>query len=133
MAQVQFGTGIVLIAHLLSQLIHFLWQDRDATTHFVVTHFRDQHLFADLITVSRVADAVIGQTAAHLVDRHVVLLRNVRDRFIELLIGHFNTHFLTHLQHYLIHDQTLEDLMTQRGVIWKLLTCFARIELHRLH
>ncbi|MNT36873.1 hypothetical protein D3C72_1729820 [compost metagenome] len=133
MAQVQLSAGIVLVAHLLRQLIHFLRQDRYAATHFVVAHFGDQHLFADLVAVGRIADPIVGQTAAHLIEGHVVLLRNVGDRFIELLIGHLHTHFLTHLQHDLIHDQTLEDLMTQRRVIWKLLTCFTRIELHRLH
>ena len=54
MAQVKFGAGIVLVAYLLRQGIHFLRQDGDAATDFVVTHFRDGHLFADLATIGRI-------------------------------------------------------------------------------
>ena len=133
MAQVQLCARIVLVTHLFCQRVHFLRQDRDATTDFIVTHFRNQHLFTDLVAVGGVADAVIGQTTAHLIQRHVVLLCDVSDGLIELLVSHLHAHFLTHLQNDLIHDQSFQDLMAQRGVIRKLLTCFARIELHRFH
>ena len=38
-AQVKFSAGIILITHLFRQGIHFLRQDGDAATDFIVTHF----------------------------------------------------------------------------------------------
>ena len=133
MAQVQFCAGIILVTHLFCQSIHFLRQNSDAAAYFIVTHFRNQHLFADLITVGGIADAIMGQTTAHLIHAHVVLLRDVSDRLIELRVTDFHPHFLTHLQDNLIHDQTFQDLVAQRCVIRKLLPCFARVELYRFH
>jgi hypothetical protein len=132
-AQVQLGAGVVLVANLFGQRFHFLRQHGDATTHFVVTHFRNQHLFTDLVTVGVVVDAVIGQTAAHLIHGHVVLFGDVGDGLIELIVRDLHAHFLAHLQNDLVHDQTFEDLMTQGRVIRQLLTGLASIELNRLH
>ncbi len=133
MAQVQFGAGVVLVADLLGQGFHFLRQDSNATTHFVITHFRDDHLFADLGAIGVVVQAVIGQTATHLIERHVVLFGDISDSLVKLFIADFHAHFLAHLQHNLIHDQTFQNLMTQRAVIRELLACLVGVKLYRLH
>ena len=117
----------------MGQRFHFLRQDGDTATHFVIAHFGNRHLFTDLITVGVVIQTVIGQTATHLIQRHVVLLRDVSDRLVELFVANFDAHFLAHLQQDLIHDQTFQNLMAQRGVIRKLLTSLAGIQFNRLH
>ena len=132
-AQVQLSAGVVLVTHLLRQGFDFLRQNGDATTHLVVTHFRDNHLFADLVTIGVVVQTIVSQTAAHLIQRHVVLFRDVSNRLIQLLIGDFHSHFLPHLQDDLIHDQTFHDLVAQRRVIRKLLPCLSSVQFYRLH
>ena len=103
-AEVQFGTGVVLIADLFCQSFNFLRQNGDATTNFIVTHFRNNHLFTNLITVGVVVNAVIGQAATHLIHGHVVLFCNVGDRLVELIVRDLHAHFLAHLQDNLVHD-----------------------------
>ena len=133
MAEIQLGAGVVLIADLFGQGFNFLRQNGDATTDFVVTYFRNQHLFTNLITVGAVVDTVIGQTAAHLIHGHVVLFGDVGDGLVELIVRDLHAHFLAHLQDNLVHDQTLKDLMTQGGVIRQLLPGLAGVQFYRLH
>ena len=96
-AQVELGAGVVLVADLFRQRFHFLRQHGDATTHFIVTHFRNQHLFTDLVTVGVVVDAFIGQTAAHLIQGHIILFGDVGDSLIELVVRDLHAHLLPHL------------------------------------
>ena len=129
-AQVKLGAGIVLVANLFCQRFDFLRQHGDTATHFIVTHFRNQHLFADLATVGVVVDAFIGQTAAHLIHGHVVLFGDVGDGLIELVVRDLHAHLLPQLQYDLVHDQSFEDLMAQCRVIRQLLASLTRIELN---
>ncbi len=117
MAQIQLGAAVVLTPDLLCQRIDFLRQNGYAAAHFVIPHFGDSHFFADLFAIGVVINAVIGQTATHLVHAHFVLRGNVSDSFIKLLVGDFYAHFLAHLQDDLVHDQTLQNLVAQRTVI----------------
>lgn len=130
MADVHFGVAAVLRAHLFGQRVHFLRQDGDAAAHFVVTHFGDQHLFADLRTVGVVVQPFIRQAAAQLIDAHLVLRGDIGDRFIQIGVGHGDAHFLGHLQLDVIHDQAFDDLMAQRLVVRQLLAGLLGVELH---
>ncbi len=127
LTDVKFGALGILRANLLSQRIHFLRQNGDTTAHFIVTHFRDQHLFADLRAIIVVVHPVIGQTAAQLINAHAVLRGDVLDRLIQLLIAHLQTGFFAHLQNDGIHDLAFKDLMTQGFVIRQLLTSLLRL------